>query len=83
MLKQTVLWFFRAVRAVRSRSLPACRYLPTCSAYAVEAVEVHGPIKGTWLTVRRVCRCHPFGSHGLDPVPPSTAALVGENKCMN
>jgi putative membrane protein insertion efficiency factor len=51
-----------------------CRFLPTCSAYADEAIKTHGPIKGTNLALRRFCRCHPFqklgGGQGFDPVPP-------------
>lgn len=47
-----------------------CRYQPTCSAYALEALEKHGPIKGTYLTARRLGRCHPLGGDGFDPVPP-------------
>lgn len=46
-----------------------CRYMPTCSAYALQALEKHGAVKGAWLSVKRVCRCHPFASHGYDPVP--------------
>ncbi len=46
-----------------------CRYQPTCSAYALEALETHGPIKGSWLAFKRVGSCHPFGGHGFDPVP--------------
>lgn len=46
-----------------------CRFQPTCSAYAMEALERHGAIKGTWLTLRRLGRCHPLGSSGYDPVP--------------
>lgn len=46
-----------------------CRFYPTCSRYAIEAYELHGPIRGTLLTVWRLCRCHPFGGHGYDPPP--------------
>lgn len=46
-----------------------CRYQPTCSAYALEALEKHGAVRGGWLTFRRLCRCHPWGSSGYDPVP--------------
>jgi len=49
---------------------PCCRYLPTCSEYAVEAFQIHGVVKGGWLSTRRICRCHPWGGHGYDPVPP-------------
>lgn len=48
---------------------PRCRYMPSCSHYAVEAIETHGAGRGTWLAVRRLARCQPFGSFGFDPVP--------------
>lgn len=48
---------------------PRCRFVPSCSSYALEAVHKHGPGKGGWLAVRRVCRCHPWGGSGYDPVP--------------
>jgi putative membrane protein insertion efficiency factor len=50
---------------------PRCRFYPSCSAYALEAVRVHGAARGSWLAVRRLGRCHPFHSGGLDPVPPA------------
>ncbi|WP_169567314.1 membrane protein insertion efficiency factor YidD [Sneathiella limimaris] len=50
--------------------LPAnCRYQPTCSAYAIEALNVHGPFLGSWYAIRRLARCHPWGGSGYDPVP--------------
>ncbi len=59
--------------------LPNCRYLPTCSAYALEAVESHGALRGSWFAVRRLARCHPWGGSGWDPVPPApTAQLTRE-----
>ncbi len=50
-----------------------CRYQPTCSAYALEALEKHGPIKGTILATKRIARCHPWGGRGYDPVPEKGA----------
>lgn len=48
---------------------PRCRFAPTCSEYAIRAVRRHGPIRGSWLALRRVLRCHPWGATGYDPVP--------------
>lgn len=48
---------------------PTCRFTPTCSEYAIEAVKKHGPLKGMWLAIKRILRCHPWGGQGYDPVP--------------
>ena len=59
--------FYR--RFISPYTPPSCRYTPTCSQYAIEALRKHGPFKGLWLAVRRILRCHPWGGHGYDPVP--------------
>lgn len=46
-----------------------CRFLPTCSEYAAQALILHGPVRGSWLAAGRLCRCHPWGKSGFDPVP--------------
>ena len=55
--------------AISSWTPSSCRFTPSCSAYAIEAIEAHGALRGGWLTVRRLGRCHPWGGHGYDPVP--------------
>lgn len=59
--------FYRA--AISPMFPPACRYVPTCSQYAIEAITKYGPVKGLWLAVKRLLRCHPWGGSGFDPVP--------------
>ena len=54
-----------------------CRYMPSCSEYAREALETHGAARGTWLSARRLSRCHPFGGFGFDPVPSRDGAVTG------
>lgn len=62
---------------------PSCRYTPTCSAYALESLEVHGTVRGGWLALKRLASCNPWGGFGYDPVPPrhecgrSTEVLAG------
>ena len=65
---------YQAFSAVRP---PRCRFLPTCSAYAAEAIADHGAVRGFWYTVRRLAKCHPFGPYGFDPVPPARVPRVG------
>jgi putative membrane protein insertion efficiency factor len=62
-------WFVRSYQVLREGRPSPCRYQPSCSSYAVEALEVHGAMRGSWLALRRVGRCHPWGGHGWDPVP--------------
>ncbi|HYL31494.1 MAG TPA: membrane protein insertion efficiency factor YidD [Gemmatimonadales bacterium] len=62
--------FIRAYQLVISPALPpACRFTPTCSQYALEAIRRHGAVRGSWLAVRRLARCHPFNPGGFDAVP--------------
>ena len=68
--RRVLIALVRAYQILLSPLLPpACRYLPSCSAYAVEALERHGALRGGWLALRRVGRCHPFRPGGYDPVP--------------
>ena len=59
--------FYR--RVISPMTPPSCRFTPTCSQYAIEAIRKHGPFKGMYLAVRRILRCHPWGGSGYDPVP--------------
>jgi len=70
MMKRLLVGLIRVYQYAISPFLGrSCRYFPSCSAYAVEAVEKHGAIKGGWLSVKRVSRCHPWHPGGYDPVP--------------
>jgi len=69
-VKRLLILGVRAYQVGLGPLLPAsCRYYPSCSAYAIEALEKHGALRGTWLSVRRILRCHPFRPGGYDPVP--------------
>jgi putative membrane protein insertion efficiency factor len=63
-------WLIRFYQIAISPLLgPRCRYIPTCSQYALEAIRWHGAYRGSYLAAKRICRCHPWGGHGYDPVP--------------
>ncbi len=83
---QVLRLLVRGYRTVLSPLLPPrCRFAPTCSQYALEALEVHGAGRGSWLALRRLARCHPFHPGGHDPVPPRRHAadlpLVSDDGC--
>ncbi|MDE6347019.1 MAG: membrane protein insertion efficiency factor YidD [Muribaculaceae bacterium] len=67
MLLSLPIYFYRY--CISPMLPPRCRFTPTCSQYAIEALRKHGPVKGLWLSVRRVLRCNPWGGSGYDPVP--------------
>jgi hypothetical protein len=74
MLKKIITYPFilliRFYQVAISPYTPAtCRFSPTCSSYSLEALKVHGLLKGGWLSIKRICKCHPWGSSGYDPVP--------------
>lgn len=70
-MKRLLLGLIRGYRYFVSPLLgPRCRFHPTCSVYAIEAIESHGPFRGAWLSAKRISRCHPWHPGGVDPVPP-------------
>jgi putative membrane protein insertion efficiency factor len=70
-MKHVLIWLVRAYRyAISPLYGQVCRFHPTCSAYALDALTVHGALRGTWLAGRRVLSCHPWAAGGYDPVPP-------------
>ena len=70
MIKKSVILLIKFYQFCISPLLPkSCRYLPTCSEYAVLAITKYGIIRGLYLSIKRILRCHPFGRHGYDPVP--------------
>jgi putative membrane protein insertion efficiency factor len=77
-MKRFLLLLLRIYRRAVSPAVgPCCRFEPSCSAYAEEAIHVHGPVRGLGLALWRVLRCQPFARAGLDPVPPARTALTG------
>jgi uncharacterized protein len=68
-MRRVLLRLIELYRATGPARRPRCRYFPTCSEYAAQAIEIHGAGRGSWLALRRLGRCHPLGSFGFDPVP--------------
>jgi hypothetical protein len=69
-MRHVFIWLVRLYQVGVSPLLgPSCRYFPTCSAYAIEALEKYGAWRGGWMALRRIGRCHPFRAGGFDPVP--------------
>ena len=64
--------------AISPLTSPSCRHEPTCSQYAIDAIKIHGPFKGFWLTTKRIARCHPWGTSGYDPVPPKKEKVANK-----
>lgn len=79
-MKTILLWSIQGYRRWISPLFPpSCRFQPTCSQYALEAVERFGVLRGSWLAIKRIGRCHPFHPGGYDPVPPCCSQDHGEN----
>ena len=73
-MKRVLLWLLRGYQfAISPLFGPSCRFYPTCSNYAIEAVREHGAAKGSLLAAKRLCKCHPWHPGGLDPVPPKVS----------
>lgn len=70
MIARVLIWAVRGWQLGPSKVLPpSCRFTPTCSAYAITALSRYGAARGGWLALKRICRCHPWGGQGFDPVP--------------
>ena len=68
-MKKILIWIIQLYQKIPFSSHNSCRFIPTCSNYAIEAIDRFGSIKGSYLTIRRILRCNPFGKSGYDPVP--------------
>ncbi len=80
-MKYLLIGIVRLYQLIISPYLPSsCRYHPTCSQYGIEALRKHGAIKGGWLTIKRIARCHPWSKGGIDPVPKSKQELTNPEK---
>lgn len=69
MLKKIILFLISCYQKISSLTPPVCRFTPTCSEYMKQAIQKYGIVKGGWLGIKRICRCHPLNPGGYDPVP--------------
>ena len=79
---RAIAWCIRLYQRARAGRPSPCRFFPTCSAYALEAVEVHGAVRGSALAARRLARCHPWGAHGIDLVPEPRVSAPPDQKVL-
>ena len=82
LLGRALTALIRLYQQARADRPSPCRFFPTCSAYALEAVEVHGALRGSALAAWRLCRCHPWGAHGIDLVPEPRTSPSPEQKAV-
>jgi putative membrane protein insertion efficiency factor len=81
-MNRLFVWLLRGYQLLVSPMFgPTCRFYPTCSNYAIEAVRTHGAARGAWLAMRRVCRCHPWNDGGVDLVPPRAEQHSSSTAC--
>jgi len=69
MIKKILLFLIKIYQKLSSLTPPKCRFYPTCSEYTKQAITKHGVLKGCWLGIKRICKCHPLNEGGYDPVP--------------
>jgi len=74
-------WTLSPAKTFLFGPMGGCRFEPSCSAYALDSLRLHGAIKGTWLALKRICRCHPWGACGEDPVPPANSETCPACSC--
>ena len=83
MFKRILIAIIRGYQSgISAWTLPTCRFVPTCSEYAIEVIQLHGAARGIWLAVRRIGRCHPWGDFGPDPVPLRVEMNSAERACV-
>ena len=82
MMARTLIWLVRQYQKYISPLLGSnCRYTPTCSQYMIDAIRIHGPLRGLWMGFWRILRCNPFGGYGYDPVPQKGEKRHGHKNC--